>query len=141
MSEKIERAVRGLDIKVVFLTNQIVRRQLSKMKTSRHKHETKGVVHFIRCECGCVYIGETGRTLKQRITEHKRAVKHQDKNNGIAVHVQSIKHEIIWEEETVLCTVQHWTKRKMNKTLHITASTHFMNLDSKITMDSGWDIV
>ena len=34
-----------------------------------------------------VYIGESKRTLKVRLTEHKRAVVRSDIRNGIAVHV------------------------------------------------------
>lgn len=44
---------------------------------------SQGVVYKIPCECGRIYVGETGRTLKQRITEHKRAVKSTDSNNGL----------------------------------------------------------
>ena len=37
-------------------------------------------------------MGETGRTLKKRISEHKQAVKRCDQNNGIAVYVMSKGH-------------------------------------------------
>ena len=39
------------------------------------KHMDKGVVYQIpSAQSNVVYIGETGRSLKTRITEHKRAV-------------------------------------------------------------------
>ena len=39
------------------------------------KHMDKGVVYQIPCaQCDEVYIGETGRPLKTRISEHKRAL-------------------------------------------------------------------
>ena len=41
-----------------------------------------------------LYVGETGRTLKQGITQHKRAVKTAESNNGLAVHVARTKHEV-----------------------------------------------
>ena len=62
------------------------------VKTPREQYEIKGVVYSIPCECERVYIREMGRTLKQRISEHKRVVKNQDKNNGIAVHVLQTGH-------------------------------------------------
>ena len=68
----------------------------------REQYEIKGVVYSIPCECGGV---ETGRTLKQRISKHKRPVKNQDKNNAIivalAVHILQTGHEIKWEDAMV----------------------------------------
>ena len=37
------------------------------------------------------YIGETGRNLNTRLTEHKRATRNGDANNNIAVHHQLTK--------------------------------------------------
>ena len=34
----------------------------------------------------CVYIGETGRTLKKHLSEHKAEVNKSDPKSGIAVH-------------------------------------------------------
>ena len=51
--------------------------------------EEKGLyTRYHACaECEYVYIGETGRTLEKRISEHKGAVKTHDEKNGIAVHM------------------------------------------------------
>ena len=47
----------------------------------------KGVVYELSCkDCPCVYIGETGRTLEKRQSEHRTAVKKNDPKNRIAVH-------------------------------------------------------
>ena len=48
------------------------------------QEEKIGVTYRIPCECGAVYIRETGRTLKTRIAEHKRAVMNRDTNNALA---------------------------------------------------------
>ena len=56
------------------------------------------------CESGRVYVGETGRTLKQRITEHKQAVRNVDSNNGLTVYVARTKHKKLrWDEAEVVC--------------------------------------
>ena len=55
-----------------------------KVMTPRNSLDHKGVVYSIPCECGKEYIGETGRTLTQRMSEHKRAVKNGDSNNALA---------------------------------------------------------
>ena len=52
-------------------------------------------------ECECVYIGETGRTLEKRLSEHNRAVKRNDTKNRIAVHTWKTQHKVDWEAATV----------------------------------------
>ena len=51
-----------------------------------------GVIYQIPCECGVVYFGETGRTLKQRKDEHSRAVKRGDHSNALALHLIATDH-------------------------------------------------
>ena len=48
------------------------------------------------------YIGETGRNLNTRLTEHKRATKNGDANNHIAVHHQLTNHNIDWDSAQCL---------------------------------------
>ena len=49
----------------------------------RPDSKKKGVVYEVPCkDCPSVYIGETGRTLEKRITEHKTAMKKNDPRMG-----------------------------------------------------------
>ena len=57
-----------------------------------------------------MYVGETGRRIKQRMTEHKRVVKNADSNNGLAVHVAGTGHTFHWDEEALFhpnCLLSH----------------------------------
>ena len=47
------------------------------------------------------YIGETKRTIKKRLTEHRFAVKKGEELNGIAVHVHKYQHVIDWDSARV----------------------------------------
>ena len=82
---------------------------------------TEGVVYRIPCECASVYVWETGRTLTPRITEHKRAVKNVDSDNGIEVPtcMAMTEHQIRWDEAEVICQEEQWTKQKIKQTLAI----------------------
>ena len=63
----------------------------------------KGVVYKITCgDCEAVYIGETGRTLQKRVTEHKYAVRRHDGKNGIAVYAWSSDHRVDWDSAGVV---------------------------------------
>ena len=74
----------------------------TKVKGKPDKHDVNGVVYSIPCECGSLYIGETGRTLKKRLMEHKWSVCNGDTNNGIAVHVRETEHSVQWEQAAVI---------------------------------------
>ena len=59
------------------------------------KNKDKGVVYRIPCGgCSEVYIAETGRPLKTRITEHKWAVNQMDTKNANPVHSDALNHRI-----------------------------------------------
>ena len=63
------------------------------VKNKDKPEDRQGTVLKIKC-CGCqaTYIGETGRNLSTRLTEHKRTTRNGDVNNHIAdLHLQT-KH-------------------------------------------------
>ena len=77
-----------------------MREALVKVKQLTPELDKKGVVYEVPCgECNHVYIGETGRTLRKRLTEHRVAVKKCDQKNGIAVHAWKSGHQVKWESE------------------------------------------
>ena len=87
LREMIDKSCRKMGIQTIFSKQRSLRTVLSNPKQPQPPMDIKGVVYLIPCsECSAVYIGETGRTLKVRLAEHKRAVRMGDVNNGIAVH-------------------------------------------------------
>ena len=78
LSERIERLVRPLNIRTVFKTQTTLRHRLMRVKGKPDRQDVKWVICSVPCECGDCYIGETGRNLKTRLTEHKRAVRNAD---------------------------------------------------------------
>ena len=52
------------------------------------------------CDCQATYIGETGRNLNTRLTEHRRATRNGDINNNIAEHHLQTNHRIDWDSAT-----------------------------------------
>ena len=60
-------------------------------------------MHKINCsDCHASYIGETGRNLATRLTEHKRATRKGDVNNHIAEHHRLTNHTIDWDSAQCL---------------------------------------
>ena len=95
-SDKLEEICRKLGVHPVFQQRRALRGLLTRVKGPQ-QHVDKGVVYQIPCtQCNEVYIGETGRPLKTRISEHKRAVGTGDVRNANAVHWMKTGHSMDW---------------------------------------------
>ena len=73
--------------------------------------------HRLQCDCAKVYIGETHRTAKQRLREHKSHTRtgHLELS-AIADHVHERGHTIHWEPH-ILAKEKAKTKRKIKEVL------------------------
>ena len=59
--------------------------------------------YSIPCECGTVYIGQSGRTLQQRIKEHRRHIKlDQPNKSAVAEHIINLDHKIRVQDTKLL---------------------------------------
>ena len=61
--------------------------------------------------CQASHIGETGRNLHTRLTEHKRATRNGDANNHIAVHHRLTNHNIDWDSAQCLIYSTNYFQR------------------------------
>ena len=60
-----------------------------------HAQSQKPGVYRIPCECGLVYIGETGRNLSVRLKEHKtNCEKAEQDKSAVAKHTWTYDHRI-----------------------------------------------
>ena len=77
------------------------------------------VVYMIPCQdCDKVYIGETSKTIKSRITEHKNAIKRQDPRSLPATHVTNNDHRFDWTKTTILNHADTRHARKFKEAWH-----------------------
>ena len=84
VTARIERVCCPLGIRAMCGYRSKMREPLVKVKQPTPELDKNGVVYEVSCEeCIYVYIGETGRTLRKRLTKHKVAVKKCDNKNGI----------------------------------------------------------
>ena len=105
-------------------------------------YEKKGMVYEISCQDPKhVYTGETKRTLKRHIVEHKQAVKKLDKKNGEEVHANTHDHHINWEEAKVLTVEQSFWRRRVQEAIRIRTQDSSMNLDCGLSLSRLWDVV
>ncbi|KAL9967792.1 hypothetical protein ACROYT_G026086 [Oculina patagonica] len=62
-------------VRTVFKSDTTLRSYLVRPKDALEPGKQEGVVYKIPCECGKVYIGETGRAMQDRIKEHDRDIR------------------------------------------------------------------
>ena len=75
------------------------RSQLVRPKDAVDPAKQDGVVYRIACECGKVYIGETGRPMQDRIKEHDRDIRLAcTETSAVSEHDHNTGHKPLWNE-------------------------------------------
>ena len=111
-SEIISRILQPYNICVAHKPTTTLRRLLTNVKDWDEPNNREGAVYKIKCsDCRASYIGETGRNLNTRLTEHKRATRNGDVNNHIAVHHQLTNHNIDWDTAQCLTYSTNYFQR------------------------------
>ena len=142
LSEKLEKVCNALGISTAFKPVKTLRQTLMKVKTRVPEEKRRGVVYEVPCkDCSKTYVGETKRTLKVRLGEHRQAVKRGDPKNGIAVHVHNTQHAIDWTGAKVSKTEANYWRRRTMEAIQIKTNENTMNLDSGLLLPSVWNPV
>ena len=141
LSENIDVVCKHLPVKIAFTSKSTLGNMLTQVKTPIPPFEKTGVIYAIHCECGGTYIGETGRTFKIRMSEHKRAIKIGDHNNAISVHVHSTGHSILWDKCEVLAVEENWRRRKIREAILIKSTSDTINTDPGVHINPSWDSI
>ena len=69
LSEQLRHCLQQRGVRTVLKSETTLRSQLVRPKDAVDPAKQDGVVYRIPCECGKVYIGETGRPMQDRIKE------------------------------------------------------------------------
>ncbi|XP_063216176.1 uncharacterized protein LOC134527430 [Bacillus rossius redtenbacheri] len=114
LSEKIRHLGNKYGLKTAFRSKSTIKSIVTKVKPATEKLQTHNCVYQIPCECGHVYIGETGRALSTRIKEHKNNCKKGETlKSRLAEHTWENSHKILWEDSTPLIQEPDKIKRKI----------------------------
>ena len=121
VSEKLKRVANRYGLEVVYTRSISLK---SKVPTTPFKScKLCGIVHKVTCSCYKKYIGETWRTLEEKIKEHQKDVnnnKNVEKITGLSKHLRESGHRPKWEETEIFTEEQHLVKRKFKESVAIT---------------------
>jgi predicted GIY-YIG superfamily endonuclease len=118
LSEKIRRLARPFGLHLVFRRGRRYRDMLLRTKPPMPEYDTKNVVYQIPCNCGKVYVGETGRPWQTRIKEHKANIRlGKLEGNLLAQHAWDTGHTILFQNSKILLKERHAKRRRIKEAL------------------------
>ena len=87
----------------------------------------------IPCECGKVYIGETG------IKEHDRDIRlARTETSAVSEHAHNTGHKPLWNEVKFIDRDPYYYTRKVKEAIHIRLHPNNINRDSGIEIPEAW---
>ena len=139
VSESLRRCLEQQGIRTVFKSDTTLRSHLVRPKDTVNPAKQDGVVYRIPCECGKVYIGETGRSMQERIKEHDRDIRlARTQTSAVSEHTHETGHYPIWNEVKFIDRDPHWYTRRVKEAIHIRLHPNNINRDSGIEIPEAW---
>ena len=131
-SEWIRRILDPYNIQVSFKPIRVTNKnRLSHLKDPIPFQHQSGAIYSISCsDCGKQYIGETGRYIAERVSEHRmHTVKGNVSGSALAEHAWDSGHAIDWDSCKIIDKENHWKKRKHLESFHICQRRPSLNRD------------
>jgi hypothetical protein len=96
-------------------------------------------VYKIPCECGKVYIGQTGHSMDTRLKEHQRHIRleHPDKP-AVSEHSVDFGHRIQLHNTSILATKTQYMDRIIREAIEIELHPNNMNREVGFCLSKSW---
>ncbi|UYV82138.1 hypothetical protein LAZ67_21001108 [Cordylochernes scorpioides] len=106
LTVSISRLIRPFGIRTFFINtpsiHSLLRHPITKTGTQLSPLDYSGAVYSVSCEhCSATYVGETGRTVAIRMSEHTRNINNNDPRSLIYQHVASTGHSFNTNHPTI----------------------------------------
>ena len=119
VSEPRRRCLEQQGIRTVFKSETTLKSHLVRPKDTVDPAKQDGVVYRIPCECRKVYIGETGRSMHERIKEHDRDIRlARTQTSAVSEHAHKTGHYPLWNEVKFIDRDPHWYTRRVKEAIH-----------------------
>ena len=119
-------SLKHMNINVVFNYDNTIKSSLIK----NSPNNDSGGVYIVPCkDCNDVYVGQTGKCLKDRIKQHRQSVMSAQESNGIFKHRERVDHNIDWDASKIIYWSSCHIERLFVESALIRCCNHTMNLN------------
>jgi hypothetical protein len=121
LSYAIKRILDKHDIRTIMIPGINLRNIVCKLKDRITTEETANCIYVIGCkDCDATYVGETKRRFKNRLTEHKAAVRNANsKDSALAEHAIEKLHTPNWETPKIVSKDRDFRTRRFKEAVAI----------------------
>ncbi|KYN49992.1 hypothetical protein ALC62_00019, partial [Cyphomyrmex costatus] len=132
VSEKFKNIINGSCHKVCFFSMNKLNYFIKAQKDPMARGKKRNVVYKINCnQCEASYVGQTGRKLDTRISEHKKHInKVSSSHSVITEHRLEFGHDFDWNNCEVLDVERFYNKRLVAEMIHINRQKKGLNLQT-----------
>ena len=124
LTDAICRTIRKAGVSVHLKPYNTIRSRLLHPKDKVPKDEKAGLVYQIQCsDCDVVYVGETERSLRKRVSEHHSS------SSPVGHHLNQRRHSFSEKEVSILHQETDWFRRGVAEAIHITRESPTLNRD------------
>jgi hypothetical protein len=94
VTSKINNRLRKYDLQPISSNKRDLSSFLVNNKERRDKLFKSGIYQINCKDCNAIYLGQTGRSLKKRVSEHAKSIFNNKINSGFAEHCISNNHSL-----------------------------------------------
>ena len=139
VSEPLRRCLQQQGIRAVFTSDTTLRSHLVRPKDTVDPAKQDGVVYRIPRECGKFYIGETGRSMQERIKEHDRDIRlARTRTSAVSERANKTGHHPLCNAVKFIDRDSHWYTRRAKEAIHIRLHPDNINRDNGIEIPEAW---